>query len=195
MRYGKNHKEESRAKILKAVGTGFRQSGFSGIGVDGLAKTAGVTSGAFYGYFKSKDAAFKEAVIVGLADLEKGILAFREKHGADWTQAFARFYLSEKRTCELGEGCALPIFSPEMERAAPAVRRAYTESMSRVVNAVADGLAFSKPEERSRRAWAYLGLLAGGVTLARSLPDAELSATVAAGIVNAAIEAVAKKTA
>ena len=48
MRYGPGLKQEARTKILDAAGRGFRRLGFGGIGVDGLAKEAGVTSGAFY---------------------------------------------------------------------------------------------------------------------------------------------------
>jgi TetR/AcrR family transcriptional repressor of nem operon len=45
MRYGPDHKEEARSRILHAAGRGFRRLGFGGVGVDGLAKEAGVTSG------------------------------------------------------------------------------------------------------------------------------------------------------
>ena len=54
MRYAAGHKEGARTRILDAAGRGFRRLGFGGIGVDGLAKEAGVTSGAFYGHFPSK---------------------------------------------------------------------------------------------------------------------------------------------
>ena len=39
-------KQETRQRILDAAGRGFRKGGYDGIGVDGLAKQAGVTSGA-----------------------------------------------------------------------------------------------------------------------------------------------------
>ena len=74
-------KEESRARILASAGRGFREHGFGGLGVDGIAKGAGVTSGAFYAHFPSKAAAFREAVAVGMADLREGIVRFRETAG------------------------------------------------------------------------------------------------------------------
>ncbi len=43
MRHKGVNKEETRQKMLEAVGRGFRGHGYAGIGVDGLAKTAGVT--------------------------------------------------------------------------------------------------------------------------------------------------------
>jgi AcrR family transcriptional regulator len=66
VRYKTGHKEEARARMVAAAGRGFRRQGFGGIGVDGLAKEAEVTSGAFYGHFSSKGEAFKAALVAGL---------------------------------------------------------------------------------------------------------------------------------
>ena len=46
-RYSAGHKQESLSRIVNATGRGFRKHGFSGIGVDDLAKEAGVTHAAF----------------------------------------------------------------------------------------------------------------------------------------------------
>jgi AcrR family transcriptional regulator len=62
-------KEQTRQRILEAAGRSFRKGGFGGIGVDGLAKEAGLTSGAFYVHFGSKAEAFRESVQQGMADL------------------------------------------------------------------------------------------------------------------------------
>ena len=59
VRYGKGHKEESRQRIVAAAGRGFRKLGYGGIGVDGLAREANVTHGAFYGHFRSMAEAFR----------------------------------------------------------------------------------------------------------------------------------------
>src|SRR6478736_6354148 len=101
MRYAPNHKEKARVKILHAVGRGFRTQGYAGIGVDGLAKEAGVTSGAFYGHFPSKADAFQAAAVAGLVELREAVEAFRAKEGERWLAKFSDFYMSLKRTCEL----------------------------------------------------------------------------------------------
>ncbi|WP_282288716.1 TetR family transcriptional regulator [Pseudomonas sp. PS02302] len=77
MRYKPGHREESRAKILDAVGRGFRKHGYGGIGVDGLAKEAGVTSGAVYTHFPSKAAAFKQAGETGYLYVAKGAVSVK----------------------------------------------------------------------------------------------------------------------
>lgn len=56
-------KEETWRLMLEAAGRAFRSPGYDGIGVDGLAKGAGVTSGAFYAHFGSKAAAFDAAIV------------------------------------------------------------------------------------------------------------------------------------
>src|SRR6478752_7680018 len=107
MRYGPGHKDEARSRILNAAGRGFRRLGFGGVGVDGLAKEAGVTSGAFYGHFPSKAEAFKAASVSGLAELREAIEGLRAHDGDAWLENFVDFYMSVRRTCELGDSCAL----------------------------------------------------------------------------------------
>ena len=70
-------KQQTRQRILDAAGRGFRKGGFGGIGVDGLAKEAGVTSGAFYVHFDSKATAFRESVVKGMSDLKDGVRHFQ----------------------------------------------------------------------------------------------------------------------
>src|SRR3954469_23708967 len=152
-RYAPGHKEEARARILAAVGRGFRKSGYGGIGVDGLAREAAVTSGALYGHFPSKDAAFKEAVVSGIDELRVAIEALRAEHGAEWVGVFVDFYLGHKRLCDLGESCALQSLTPEVQRADRKTRTAFEGSMSLVAHAVADGLSGSNADRRLERAW------------------------------------------
>src|SRR3954454_5053864 len=140
MRYGPEHKEETRGRILTAAGRGFRRLGYGGIGVDGLAKEAGVTSGAFYGHFPSKAEAFKAAAIAGLVQLREAIEDLRASGGEDWLATFVDFYMSVRRTCDLSESCALQSLTPEVARADQDTRTAYEAELLRVAEAVAQGL-------------------------------------------------------
>lgn len=189
MRYKAGHREEARTRMIAAAGRGFRRRGFGGIGVDGLAKEAEVTSGAFYGHFPSKEAAFKEAVVTGMEELRAGVVSFREKHGAKWVEAFIDFYLGYKRTCELGDSCTLQSLSPEVGRSDAEIRAAYEAGMLKVVDAVAEGLEGGTLADRRKRAWALLSLLSGGVTLARAVADDSVSNKIAASIRAAALHA------
>jgi AcrR family transcriptional regulator len=186
-RYAQGHKEESRARIVDAAGRGFRRLGYGGIGVDGLAREAGVTHGAFYGHFRSKAEAFGAAVVAGLRDLRQGMEALRAEHGAGWLSLFAGFYMGHKRTCDLADACTLPSLSAEIERADPASRAAYEAELRRVMEALAAGLPEGTEVEREARAWVLLSLLAGGVTLARAVPSQATGEQIAAAVRNAAL--------
>ncbi len=182
------HKEEMRERILTAVSRGFRMRGYSGIGVDGLAKAAGVTSGAFYGHFRSKEEAFLTAVIAGLDEYRAGIENFRANYGEDWTVALADYYVSRKHRKDLACGCALPTLSPEVVRSSDSqIRSAYQTGLLRLAETVAAGLTTGTATEKRDRAWVLLSLLAGGVTLARAVWDEALAEQISAAIHQATV--------
>ena len=185
MRYGPGHKDEARSRILNAAGRGFRRLGFGGIGVDGLAKDAGVTSGAFYGHFPSKAEAFKAAAVAGLVQLREAIEDLRAREGEDWLATFVDFYMSVRRTCDLSESCALQSLTPEVARADHGTRAAYEAELLEVAEAVAQGLPNGSLPARRKAAWAILAMLSGGVSLARSAADPKTGAQIAAGIKSA----------
>ncbi|RQS72022.1 TetR/AcrR family transcriptional regulator [Burkholderia sp. Bp8963] len=185
MRYKAGHKEEARSRILDAAGRGFRRLGFGGIGVDGLAKEAGVTSGAFYGHFPSKADAFKAAAVAGLVQLREAIEHLRDSEGDAWLGTFVDFYMSVRRTCELGESCALQSLTPEVARAGDDTKTAYEAELLAIVDAVALGLPDGTLAARRKTAWAILSILSGGVSIARSTADPKTGAQIAAGIKDA----------
>jgi TetR/AcrR family transcriptional repressor of nem operon len=182
MRYGPNHKEEARSRILHAAGRGFRRLGVGGVGVDGLAKEAGVTSGAFYGHFPSKAEAFKAAAVAGLVQLREAIEDLRAKEGDAWLEKFVDFYLSVRRTCDPGESCALQSLTGEVARADRGTKAASEAELLKVVEAVAAGLPNGTLPARRKIAWALLSILSGGVSIARSAEDPRTGAQVAAAI-------------
>ena len=55
MRYSKDHKQATRQRIVEAAGRRFKQDGIDGAGVATLMSDAGLTNGAFYAHFASKE--------------------------------------------------------------------------------------------------------------------------------------------
>ncbi len=186
-RYTPEHKEESRSRIVAAAGRAFRKQGYTGIGVDGLAREAGLTHGGFYGHFGSKAEAFEAAVVAGLQTLRVGIENVRAEHGKSWVEAFIAFYLGQKRTCDLADACTLPSLSTEIERSDFNIRVAYQAELQRVIEAIATGLSGGTDTDHTTRAWGLLSLLAGGVTLARTVPDQAVAEQIAVAVKNAAL--------
>ncbi|TAU60985.1 TetR/AcrR family transcriptional regulator (plasmid) [Rhizobium ruizarguesonis] len=195
MRYSAEHKQETRTRVIAAAGRVFRQEGYGGAGIDALTKAAGVTNGAFYGHFKSKGEAFRTAVLAGLEELRQGIAALKASQPKDWLTTFVGYYLGYKRTCDLGESCALPSLSPDVMRADDETRSAYTAELKRLIEEVAVGLPEGEIPGQSKRrredqAILLLATLSGGVTLARAASDPALSKRIADVIAQAALTAI-----
>jgi AcrR family transcriptional regulator len=171
VRYSSEHKERTRRSILAAAGRGFRKEGFGGIGIDSLARAAKVTSGAFYGHFRSKAEAFRVALAGGLGDLRRGIEDFQTRFGDAWFERFAEFYFTDRVTCELAEGCALPTFGADVARSDAKTKAVFEKEFAGIVAAMAKGLRGETAEAREARAIVLAAIFAGGVTLARSVRD------------------------
>jgi TetR/AcrR family transcriptional repressor of nem operon len=134
-------------------------------------------------------------VLEGLEELRQGIAALKTNQPKDWLTTFVGYYLGYKRTCDLGESCALPSLSPDVMRADDETRSAYTAEIKRLVEEVAAGLRERKGEGRSEtgredQAILLLAMLSGGVTLARAVSDPALSERIADIIAQAALTAV-----
>ena len=54
-RYDAEHKAQTRRRIIETAGRRFKQDGIDGSGVAALMTDAGLTNGAFYAHFESKD--------------------------------------------------------------------------------------------------------------------------------------------
>ena len=171
-------KERTRQRVVEAAARGFRSHGYA-LGVDGLAREAGVTSGAFYKHFGSKSDAFREAVRYGLADLLAGVQYFQETHGTDWWPRFVRFYLNEKRTCGLADSCSLQSLTPEIGRADPAAREVFEAGFAEVAEAVVGGPASPRKPGTRAEAQTALATLAGAVTVGRAMASQAAAAQMA----------------
>jgi TetR/AcrR family transcriptional regulator, transcriptional repressor for nem operon len=182
-------KEGTRKKMLDAAGRSFRSYGYSGIGVDGLAKEAGVTSGAFYSHFGSKSAAFDNALAAGLDEVTQAIPQFQSGHRVGWVKEFANYYLGKPHRSDLACGCAMTTLTPEVVRSGPEVHAAYEKKMNLIVDLLALGLVGGSDEERRARAWAMLSVLIGGLTVARAMKSEKTAEEIAKSVKAAAIKA------
>jgi TetR/AcrR family transcriptional regulator, transcriptional repressor for nem operon len=174
MRYSSEHKEETKRRILVAAGRGFRKEGFSMTGIDGLARDAGVTSGAFYGHFRSKVEAFRAALTGGLDELRQGIRQCQAQYRDGWVEALADFYFTHRVTCDLADGCALPSLSADVARGDAKTKATFQKEFVAIVGALAEGLPGNDIEKREARAFVMTALFVGGVTIARSVRDKAL---------------------
>lgn len=177
-----DQKLQTRQRLLEGVGRGFRRAGFGGIGVDGLAKEAGVTSGAFYAHFDSKSHAFRETILDGMHRLLEAVFQFQNQHGESWWEQFVPFYLHERRTCELAVSCVLPSLTEEVVRSDEGSRAAFETELREIAAAIAAGPKSPDTPDDVNSAYAALATLLGGVTLARAVNDPLLARSIALAV-------------
>lgn len=182
-------REQTRLRILAAAGREFRSNGYAGIGVDGVAKAAGVTSGAFYAHFGSKNGAFVAALEAGLDEVIDAVPIFQKENRSDWVLAFADYYLGKPHRDDLACGCAMTTLSPEVARSSPELQAVYEEKMSKIVDSIVRGLAGKNEQDKIARAWAMLSTLIGGLTVSRAVHDNRTAETIANAVRTAAVTA------
>ena len=171
MRASKAHMDKVKSTILDAAGKGFREEGYGGLGINGLSKRAGLTSGAFYGHFSSKSEAFQEVVEKGLHEYADTIKHLIDEYGDSWPQHFLDYYLGKQHVGDLACSCAVPGLSADVMRADDAIKQTYSSESLQIATNIATGLKRKDTQD----AWALMALLAGAVMMARSVADPDQS--------------------
>jgi TetR/AcrR family transcriptional repressor of nem operon len=175
LRYKPEQKKETHTRMVKAAGESFREYGYGGIGVDGLAKAADVTSGAFYKHFKSKSTAYAEVLESGLSEVVTAIEHFKAEHSEDWWKEFAKFYVGERRENPLANSCTLQSLSGETMRANESARALFEIKLKEIIAVTGDNFD---------DAVVKISILVGGVTLARAVNNPEFSDKIATALAN-----------
>lgn len=174
VRYTKEHKQETRQRIIATAGRRLKRDGIDGSGVATLMKDAELTNGAFYAHFESKDSLVAEAVADQLHSLHANIVKLAEPGPAGLEQ-IVRWYLSAQHRDNLGDGCPNAALLDEIGRSANAIRQAYTDGVLVVIDGLAARMAPEDPLSARVKALSLLGLMAGTIQLARALTDRRLS--------------------
>ncbi len=179
MRYPPDQKAKAREAILEAGAQALRTNGFNGIGVDGLAAAAGVTSGAFYSNFPNKEALLEGVIEACLGEPFLSSQAENPAAQRKLLREWLASYLSLFHRDNPGPGCVMPALSADVARADPAVRDAYQHKMLELVRKIAGCLA-GPESDRERRAWSIVSVMVGAVAIARAV-SGEREATQALG--------------
>lgn len=173
MRVSRAQAEESRERILREAGRLFRERGFDGVGVAELMKAAGLTNGAFYSHFDSKDhliAEICERVLAGSRDpwaaLEREELSL---------PAFMADYLSLGHAQARGEGCTFAALGGDVARQRLAARAAFTDTLRASLAALEPRLQDETGSDARGMAIFTLAAMAGALMLARAVDDLALS--------------------
>ncbi len=165
MKVSRDQVEANRSAILEAAGRLFRERGFDGVSVSDVMKAAGLTHGAFYGYFRSKD----DLVAATLAELNAAPRPRRE-----WADNVAR-YLSPAHRDDGAGGCPVAALAADTAREAPQARAAMTRSVERMIARLGETAPGADEPARRRAAIAAVAAMVGAVILSRAVDDPALS--------------------
>jgi len=169
MRYSASHKLETREKLLQSSAVSAKQSGFSTVGVDGLMKAIGLSGGAFYSHFSSKDELFASIVE---RELGQSVARLGADQDAEKLQRCLKLYLSMSHVEHPQTGCALPALGAEIARSDMAIRQQAEHWICRLQESWADIL------QSDSLAWAILSQCIGALVVARMLATPQIQRTV-----------------
>jgi AcrR family transcriptional regulator len=173
MRYDKGHKQATRQRILEAAARRFKQDGIDGSGVAGVMSDAGLTNGAFYAHFASKEDLVANVLTDQLRTQRRNVDGQpRDRAGLE---AFIRAYLSPEHRDHCADGCPSAALLDEIVRRPAATRQAFTEELLATADDIATRLDPTVADAARTDALTLLGLMIGTLQLARALTDRDLS--------------------
>jgi TetR/AcrR family transcriptional regulator, transcriptional repressor for nem operon len=173
MRYGKDQKQATRQRIVEAAGRRFKQDGIDGAGVAAVMSDAGLTNGAFYAHFTSKD----DLVANVLADQLRAQRHSLDSQPADRAglEVFVRSYLSPQHRDQCADGCPSAALLDEIARRPATTRQVFTDELMGVIDDIASRLDPTDVEVARTDALIVFGLMVGTLQLARALTERDLS--------------------
>lgn len=169
-------KEASHERIVDAAARAIRRSGYDGTGVADIMKEAGLTHGAFYAHFESREAMLVEAVDRAGAQanaVASSVIASVPPEEA--LQAMMQVYLSKEHIDNIESGCPISALGSEMPRQSDEVRRAATLRIKEMIDLVARQFPDWGQPAAHERALVTVSTMVGTLILARAVNDSALS--------------------
>jgi TetR/AcrR family transcriptional repressor of nem operon len=169
-------KEASHERIVSVAARAIRRSGYAGTGVADIMKEAGLTHGAFYAHFPSREAMLAEAASRACAESAAGVSGVVASVPVEQAlQSMLRGYLSREHLEQIESGCPLAALGSVTVRQAPEVRRAMTRHVKAMVDLVArQSPDWGKPVAHER-ALLTIAAMVGTLVLARAVDEPALS--------------------
>ena len=162
MRYPANETAAKHERIVKEASRQFRERGFENVTVGEVMKAAGLTHGAFYAHFRSKE------------DLQQAAIAYGQSLSRDRAQrstkkgrgSYADKYLSREHRDNPGDGCTMAALAQEVARSTPEIKAAFERGLQEILS--------SKNGDRKEAIFQSAAMI-GGIVLARAVNDPKFS--------------------
>lgn len=169
-------KDATHERIVSAAARAIRRSGYAGTGVADIMKEAGLTHGAFYAHFASRDAMLKEAAdhagAESVARARQVVLVAPEESALE---SLIHSYLSQDHLKDIEGGCPIAALGSEMPRQSPELRRVATGRIKEMIDLVAREIQAAGPAQAREQSLATIATMVGTLILARAVNDPALS--------------------
>ena len=176
MRYSREHKLETHARIVRKASVRLREKGAHGIGVADLMKEAGLTHGGFYAHFDSREALVIEAFAYAM---DRGTERWRKL--AEQTPPDQRLasivdsYLTPLHRDDPGRGCAIPTLGAEIARESPKTRKAFAAKLEQMIDMLAAQIPDVPRKAARKQATAAIATMMGTLVMARVAGSGDFS--------------------
>ena len=168
MRVPKERSAENRVALLQAASRLFRERGIDGVGVAEVAKAAGLTHGALYAHFPSKQALAAEAFSHGF---ETNLAAAQgAKREAPSFEDHLDALLSQDARDGMAMGCPMTASASEVARQGEAVSANFANAFEQVVRILETSLGETlTPAKRRALAVATVAAKIGAIAVSRAV--------------------------
>ena len=176
MRYSREHKLETHARIVKKASVRLREKGAHGVGVADLMKEAGLTHGGFYAHFDSREALVIEAFAYAMDRSTERWRKLAEATPPEKRLAtIVNSYLTPLHRDDPGHGCAVPTLGAEIARESPKTRKAFAAKLEQMVDMLAEQIPDVPRKAARKQAMAAIATMMGTLVLARVAGNGEFS--------------------
>ncbi len=176
MRYSREHKLETHARIVKRASVRLREKGAHGIGVADLMKDAGLTHGGFYAHFDSREALVIEAFAHAMDRSTERWRKIGETTPPDRRLAMiVDSYLTPVHRDDPGHGCAIPTLGAEIARESPKTRKAFATKLEQMIDMMADQISDVSRKAARKQAMSAIATMMGTLVMARVAGTGEFS--------------------
>ncbi|MEO6839720.1 MAG: TetR/AcrR family transcriptional regulator [Bradyrhizobium sp.] len=176
MRYSREHKLETHARIVKRASVRLREKGAHGIGVADLMKDAGLTHGGFYAHFDSREALVIEAFAHAMDRSTERWRKIGEATPPDKRLAMiVDSYLTPVHRDDPGHGCAIPTLGAEIARESPKTRKAFAAKLEQMIDMMADQIPDVSPKAARKQAMSVIATMMGTLVMARVAGSGDFS--------------------
>lgn len=176
MRYGAEHKQQTRERVLKEAAKAIRAEGLHKVGVASVMGKAGLTHGGFYAHFANKDEFLASAIDQMFKEGgERMSRSLDGRTSAEGLSAYIDFYLSSAHRDSRTSGCPLPFLSADAPRLEQPTREQVARGAHVLTGRLARILEALGHEDPEDEAGSMLSEMVGAVSLARAEPDPERS--------------------